>query len=213
MHKVSGTPVKIIDISPLLRKDLAVWPGDTPFKRIINQNMENGDAVNLSSIETTLHLGAHLDAPLHVFKEGIPVDQLPLSLFYGECQLIEVCLTSGQAILPEDIKDRLESTRILLKTKSHHDSSFFNSRYNGLSEELIEFLYLKKVRLVGIDAPSVDRFDSDPLVVHKKMAEYNMAILEGLCLDEVNSGIYTLISFPLKIKNAEASPVRAVLIK
>jgi len=38
-------------------------------------------------------------------------------------------------------------------------------------------------------------------------------ILEGINLAKVPEGDYTLIALPLKIKGAEASPVRAVLIR
>ena len=39
-----------------------------------------------------------------------------------------------------------------------------------------------------------------------------MAILEGIVLDEVKEGLYTLCALPLKLKGADASPVRAVLM-
>jgi arylformamidase len=38
-----------------------------------------------------------------------------------------------------------------------------------------------------------------------------MAMLEGLMLDGVEEGEYELIALPLRIKGADASPVRAVL--
>jgi len=38
-----------------------------------------------------------------------------------------------------------------------------------------------------------------------------MAILEGVVLKDVPDGRYNLIALPLKIKNADASPVRAIL--
>ena len=40
----------------------------------------------------------------------------------------------------------------------------------------------------------------------------NIIILEGLRLKEVGVGVYTLIALPLKLKNLDASPVRAILI-
>ena len=38
-----------------------------------------------------------------------------------------------------------------------------------------------------------------------------VAILEGLCLDDVDEGYYELIALPLKFLDLDASPVRAVL--
>jgi arylformamidase len=213
MNKMNGINRIIMDISPLISEKTAVWPGDTVFSKKVDMSMENGDAINLSSIHTTLHIGAHVDAPAHTSVHGCTIDKQPLSLYYGECQVIEVHVSPGNTIFPKNIKDRIKTSRILLKTKSYPDLSSFNNSYNGLSEELVEFFYSKKVKLVGIDTPSVDTFINNRLTIHRKMAEYNISILEGLVLKDIVPGMYTLIAFPLKIENADASPVRAVLIK
>ena len=39
-----------------------------------------------------------------------------------------------------------------------------------------------------------------------------MCNLEGLVLDQVEPGFYTLIALPLKIEGVDASPVRAILM-
>ena len=44
------------------------------------------------------------------------------------------------------------------------------------------------------------------------VSENDLAILEGVVLDHVNSGLYKLIALPLALVDADASPVRAVLI-
>jgi arylformamidase len=71
----------------------------------------------------------------------------------------------------------------------------------------------KNVILVGIDTPSIDPSEDQVLESHHAVYENNMAILEGIVLDDVNEGIYQLIALPLKIAGADASPVRAVLLK
>ena len=82
----------------------------------------------------------------------------------------------------------------------------------ALSEDLVDKLAENNVLLVGIDTPSVDLFDCKELKAHNKIHKYNMAILEGVVLEHVEDGLYTLCSFPLKIKDGDASPVRAVLL-
>ena len=64
---------------------------------------------------------------------------------------------------------------------------------------------------IGIDTPSVDPGSSQTLEAHQSIAKNNMAILEGLDLSAVTEGLYELIALPLKLKGADASPVRAVL--
>ena len=66
---------------------------------------------------------------------------------------------------------------------------------------------------MGIDTPSIDPADSKDLPSHAMVAAHDMAILEGVVLDAVRDGVYTLIALPLPIVGADASPVRAVLVE
>ena len=67
------------------------------------------------------------------------------------------------------------------------------------------------VKLIGIDTPSVDPFDSKDLPSHRMFLRCDMAILENLILKDVPEGIYELIALPLKLVDFDASPVRAIL--
>jgi arylformamidase len=58
----------------------------------------------------------------------------------------------------------------------------------------------------------VDPAESKGLEAHQAIYRNGLAILEGIVLDEVPDGIYTLIALPLKIEGGDASPVRAVLV-
>ena len=79
----------IIDISPTISEKLAVWPGDIPFTRSEMCSLAKGDNIDLSSMNTTLHLGAHVDAPSHYKKDAASIDQLELDAYLGPCQVIE----------------------------------------------------------------------------------------------------------------------------
>jgi len=77
--------------------------------------------------------------------------------------------------------------------------------------ELVEELHRQGVKLIGIDTPSVDLFDSKDLPSHRQFLKFDMAILEGLLLKDVPEGLYELIALPLKLVGFDASPVRAIL--
>ena len=57
----------------------------------------------------------------------------------------------------------------------------------------------------------MDPLDSERLPAHHALLENGIHILEGLVLDGVDPGDYELISLPLPLAEADASPVRAVL--
>lgn len=203
---------KLIDISPLITTDIAVWPGDTPFQRTVNVSMAAGANLDLSEITTTVHVGAHTDAPSHYSHPGEDIAVRSLDRYHGPCQVITVDVPRGDRIYPADVKAVIAAPRVIFHTGSFPDPNHFNTDFNSLSPELVNWLHEQGVALVGIDTPSVDPFHSKALESHNAIAGWDMAILEGVVLDGVADGVYTLIALPLRIAGADASPVRAALL-
>jgi len=205
--------MKYFDISPTISEKTAVFPGDVAFERNQSMSFQKGHHLELSSIRTTLHIGAHADASNHYHAKGKGIDARSLEPYLGKCQVIRVQKKSGERIYPEDIASvEIQAERILFCTNSFPNPDEWNSDFNSLSPELIRFLAKKNVQLVGIDTPSVDPEDSKKLESHQAIFETNMCVLEGIILNEVPQGLYTLIALPLKIKDADAAPVRAILV-
>jgi len=201
----------IYDISPEISPKLNVWKDDVSFSRTVLCDIKNGDNLTLSSINTTLHLGAHTDAPKHYHAGGNDIATQNLSYYIGECQVIHVTVNRGERIKISHLKDkRIIAKRILFKTDSFSPYNW-NNDFCAFSAELINFLSEKNVLLVGLDTPSVDLFFDKQLEAHSEIYKKNMVILEGVVLDGVAEGKYELIALPLKIKDADASPVRAIL--
>jgi arylformamidase len=203
---------KTIDITPVITEKIAVFPGDTSFKRNELLSFKNGNNLVLSSINTTVHLGAHTDAPSHYHANGDSMEKRSLSYYMGGCQVIEV-KNKPSRILPQDLEDDIVEKRVLFKTGSFPDPNNWNDDFSALSPQLIEFLHSKGVLLVGIDTPSVDPADDKELLTHNAIYKSNMAILEGIVLQNVAPGCYDLIALPLPLAGADASPVRAVLLE
>jgi arylformamidase len=202
------------DISPRVWERTAVFPGDHAYARKVALDFAQGHHLGLSSIHTTVHVGAHTDAPNHYHKDGVGIDARPLSLYLGRCQVISVSLPRGERILPKHLAGKkIQAPRVLFKTGSFPDPDRWNSDFNSLSPELIQMLAAQGVKLVGIDTPSVDPETSKALESHNAIFHLDLAILEGVVLDDVAEGFYTLIALPLKLKDADASPVRAVLVE
>jgi arylformamidase len=204
--------MKLIDISPLLSARTAVWPGDVRFTREVSSDTGRGDHITLSSIAATVHLGAHADAPSHYRAGGDDIATRALQRYYGPCQVVPVTVPRGERIRPGHLRCAITAPRLLLRSDSFPDPESWNSDFNALSAELIEFLHARGVELVGIDTPSVDLQEDKLLESHQAIADHDMAILEGLVLAHVEPGEYLLCALPLRIEGADASPVRAVLV-
>ena len=205
-----ATPPTLIDISPQVSERIAVWPGDVPFRREVSCSLEKGDNYALSAQHSTLHVGAHADAPSHYAEGAAGIDELALEVFVGPCTLLEVNPAAGE-IRPQHLGSEDLSPRVLFRTAARRDRTVFPAEFGYLTVELVDTLAERGVVLVGLDSPSVDAFDSEDLPVHHALHRRGIANLESLDLEGVPCGRYELIALPLRLAGRDASPVRAVL--
>lgn len=202
---------KVYDISPPLTSAIGVFPGDTPLSKQQLMDMHKGDHLTLSTLNGTVHLGSHVDAPSHYGVDAPNIGHLPLDLFLGSCQVIHVPVERGARMTKSHLPCPIQTERVLFRTDSFPNPNQWNKDFCALSPELVDYLKECRVRLVGIDTPSVDDSSSQTLTAHHRCLQHQIAILEGLVLTEVPDGRYELIALPLKLMEFEASPVRAVL--
>ncbi len=201
----------IHDLTPLISARLRVWPGDTPPTREVLLDMKKGANLTLSTLRATVHLGAHADAPNHYGTDAPAIHERDLNYYLGPCQVIRVGATPGMRIGPDALTTPMVAERVLLATGTFPDPEHFNTDFAALSPDLVDVLHRQGVKLIGIDTPSVDLFDSKDLPTHQRILQYDLAILEGLVLDAVPEGVYELIALPLRLEGFDASPVRAIL--
>ena len=201
----------IYDITPSIDDSTPVWPGDTPLSREVLLDTARGDNITLSTLRATVHLGAHADARGHVVAGARGIDEFPIDVYLGRCQVIGLRVSRGSRIGVEDLSVPVAAERILFRTDTFPKPGAFREDFAALSPELVDFLHTAGVRLVGIDTPSVDLFDSKDLPAHRAIFARGMAIIEGIDLTGVPEGVYELIALPLRLIGFDASPVRAVL--
>ncbi len=205
--------MRLRDISITLAGGTPEWPGDTPYSCGWTGTLSQGSSVNVSIYTTSPHVGTHADAPLHV-RDGWPGShELPLEAFYGRASVVDV----GDAIREIDV-ETIDAAlgdgtveRLLLRTSCTIASGSFPESWPTLSEACARTLLGRGLRLIGVDAPSVDERNSKSLPVHKMVFSGNACILENLDLRRIPSGSYELIAFPVKIMSLDAAPVRAIL--
>lgn len=204
---------RLYDISRELYNGMAVWPGDRAFELLPNGSIADGGPVNVTTIIFSAHTGTHVDAPYHFAQDGITMEQVDLSAYWGPAQVVTVSKTSGP-LVPADFAgyDLGRAPRLLVHSPlSAADPAVFHHDFVYPSPELADYLGRLGVVLYGADAPSMDASDSKDLAGHHAMRRNNILILEGLMLDGVPDGLYELAAFPLKLIGGDGSPVRAVL--
>jgi arylformamidase len=207
--------VRIRDISISVSPSTPEWPGDTPWSCGWTATISNGSSVNLSSITGSPHVGTHADAPLHV-RDGWPGShELPLEAFYGPALVIDVSDLRGELSLDqvEPLIAGHQLERLILKTGSTVASGTFPDEWPTLSESCARTLIGFGLKLLGVDAPSVDARESKSLAVHKMLFSGGAFILENLDLRRTPPGPYEIIALPVKMMSVDAAPVRAILIE
>ena len=211
--------MQIFDVSRALANDLAPWPGDTPFHFELKWKMAEGATVNVGAVEMGVHNGTHADAPFHFAPGGETIDQIPLETYLGDAVVVDLTqLFETDRTRPITIADiescavALESApRLLLKTGVWNDSKIFPESIPVIAADVPEWLRARKVKLLGLDLPSVDPIDAKKLVNHHTLAAAGIAIVESLDLSEVEAGTYHFAALPVRIKGGDAGPVRAIL--
>ena len=201
---------KIWDISPFVDTSSAVFPGDTSYRQEPHFTLSADCPVNVNRITLSPHTGAHADAPLHYANGAPAIGAVSLDAYLGPCRVLH-CLESGPLIEPRHVAHALAGlpARLLVRTSARARQSW--EPFTAYAPQTIALLAAHGVRLVGIDTASVDPATSAALDAHHQLLQHDMRVLENLVLDDVPEGDYELIALPLKLRHADASPVRAVL--
>ncbi|MDX1932577.1 MAG: arylformamidase [Capsulimonadales bacterium] len=199
------------DITIPMRSGVAVWPGDTPFAFHLSWKMADGDTVNVGAVTMSVHTGTHADAPFHFEAHGARIGEVDLNPYFGPAIVVDV---TGQT--PIDVSafvaiDFVATPRVLLRTNAWTDHTRFPESVPTLTPEAVAFLGQAGAILLGLDLPSVDAIDSRELPLHHALNRAGIRILESLDLSSVPPGPYELIALPLKLTEADGSPVRALL--
>ncbi|KAG6515583.1 cyclase-like protein 3 [Zingiber officinale] len=216
---------RILDITHFYREDMPSWESDEGLGSFLwlAASMKNGSKANNSVMKLPAHSGTHVDAPGHVFQHyfeaGFDVDTLDLHVLNGPALLVDV--PRDENITAEVMKSLhipKGVRRVLFRTLNTDRRLMwkkeFDFSYVGFMKDGAQWLVDNTdVKLVGVDYLSVAAWD-DLIPSHLVFLESREIILvEALKLDDVEAGIYNLHCLPLRLRGAEGSPIRCILIK
>lgn len=204
--------MKIFDVSRPIHEGMLVYPGNAPprLKFISKRPL---DSTNLSEFSMGSHTGTHVDAPKHVAWSGKSVLEIPFDHLHGSCRVLDFTHAKKSVGAAELKASKIKKGEIiLLKTRNSEEKKFVRD-YVFLELDAALFLAEKKVRTLGVDGPSVQKFHSGNQLVHEALLLKGITVFEGLNLSKVPAGTYDFVGLPLPLQDAEASPARVFLIK
>ena len=202
MHTLIDLSLPITDLMP-------VYPGD-PLPRLQKVDELSRDGFNNFHLSAGMHVGAHIDGPMHLTQSEKFINEVPLERCIGMGCILNVV---GKNIIPLTSEYELliqPQSIVLLYTgmsRLFGSKEYFND-YPTISRELAQLLVKRKVKMICLDSPSPDRH---PFDIHKMLLENDILVAENLTsLDKLLSiNKFEVIALPLNI-HADSSPARII---
>lgn len=201
--------MKYIDLTHTFTPDMPSYPGD-PKATLEQVAHIDKDTFNDHKISTVMHVGTHMDAPLHMIENGKRIDEIDPERFFGKGILID---DRGKMDIDSSVLkgSNIEKDSIVLLytgfgSKYRKDDYF--KGYPEIKEDFAKMMIEIGVKMVGMDMLGPD-YDV-PWTTHKILLGSNILILENLTnLDQLLGKEFEIIALPAKFE-ADAAPVRVI---
>jgi kynurenine formamidase len=202
---------------------MPVYPGDPQPKFEKNQTIEK-DGVNVTRITIGSHTGTHVDAPWHFFQHGNTIDKEPLEKFLGQAVIVDMSEKQiGSGINADDLNRYLKDITIvdndiiLIYTGTSNledNDEKIKNNFTYLEPSAAEWLISHRIKCVGIDTFSIEKFGNKEAPVHKMLLAKGVGIIENLNsnLKQFSGRRMFFACLPLLLQGIDGSPARAVLI-
>ncbi|MCC3143981.1 cyclase family protein [Halanaerobium sp. Z-7514] len=198
---------KLVDLSHEIRTDMPVYPGDRKVNLEKDRDLEKDEYTN-HNLSMGMHVGTHIDLPMHMINSNYAVSDLSLNKLSGPAKLI---YAKGERVIEyKSIYEELIKKDDIVIFYTGFAEKFNSEEYYHdhplISRGLAEFLAEKEINILAFDMPSPDK---SPYEIHKILFEKDILILENLCNLDKLLGFkeFKLLIFPLKVKTSGA-PVR-----
>ena len=202
--------MQIIDLTHTFTEDMPVFPGD-PKPSLTQTAHITENTFNDHTLTTVMHVGTHMDAPLHMIAGGKTIDALSVEKFVGRGIVLDV---RGKEIIDSSVLEGVEiptESIVLLYTgygEKYRSSDYFRSA-PVIAEDFARIMIEHNVKGLGMDISGPDA--DDPWIVHKILLTNEIYILENLTnLDQLLSyDSFEVVALPIKLKS-DGAPVRVI---
>ncbi len=160
--------MKLVDLSHPINIHTPGWVGYPGSKIYYTQTLQTNRVVS-QRIESSLHVGTHLDGPMHMADGGGDMASLPLTKLIHEGVIVDVSdeVSDWSIITPEMITSKVEVKKgdiLIIHTGYHRyyegkpeqDLTRYFCMHPGGTRELAEWMLDMELAWWGIDAGSGD---------------------------------------------------------
>jgi len=213
---------KLQYLSYLLDEKTPTYGNRNTFLCEKKSDITKGDVANDSSINTTVHIGTHIDMPYHFFEEGQTIEDFDIDYFRFK-NVLFIDIVPDDIIVHDDLIQRLQYVKnkekyeiLIVKTGIcyRRDTEEFWKLNYGFHPDIAYYLkeYFPKIRVIGFDSVSVSSFSNRMLgrESHKAFLDpvNPILLLEDMDLTSLSKDtkISTLVIAPLRITQCDGLP-------
>ncbi|MHC4242849.1 MAG: cyclase family protein [Planctomycetota bacterium] len=181
------------------------------------------DGWNASTLCLYSHCGTHIDAPIHFGVGTETIDAINVENFIGPAWVADVRPIGPRALIEPHhlgaIAEKFkpgESLLICTGWSAYYGQEQYRQELPRISEELAKWCVDKKVRMLGVEPPSVADVNNieELTAIHKILFEGGVIVVEGLAnLTSISKSQVTFIALPLKIAGGDGAPARAAAVE
>ncbi len=204
----------VYDLTHTLSSRTPAYPG-TPQPHFTTFATVESEGFRELFLELTTHSGTHMDAPAHMLADGAFLDEQPPASFIGRGLLVDARTPDNMALSADLVSASIDADFVLFYTgwDRYWESPAYFESFPYFSSALAQKLAEMPIKGVGIDGPSADARDSRDFKAHHALLGRGKLIVENLTgLSALLNQSFMLYAFPLKIKQADGAPVRALAI-
>jgi arylformamidase len=214
---------RLIDLSVAVNSN-TMSPPSTNIRVEITPHRRGPGFWQVSSVNQGLHTGAHIDSPLHVFKDGITTAEISLDQVIGEAITIDLSFVdTNHKITIDDLKsggaDQVKRNDIVLLRTNWTDKMYgkwpdYFTQSPFFPPESAEWLVAKGPKSIGFDffeeyCARLPNFTSEDFPMHRVILGAGIVIMEGI----TNLGALPRQRVPFyapfyKIEGTEGAPAR-----
>lgn len=208
--------MKTIDLTHLIKEKMTVYPGTEP-PIIVRATSLESDGFREAKISMYSHTGTHIDAPAHMIRGGKYLDELSTNSFIGSATVIDVTqlnvIDDIFLLKYENILNKIDFVIFKTGYERYWGSNEYFGKFQTLTIKAAEYLTKYNLKGIGVDAISIDSMDTIDFPIHNILLSKNIISIENLCnLDSIDRDEFILSVLPLKLIDADGSPVRAIAI-
>lgn len=217
---------KFIYLSYILDENTPSYGNRNKFTASKKSDISKGDIANDTTIETTVHIGTHIDMPYHFFENGQTIEDFDCDYFNFE-NILFIELSPRSLIIKDELIELLDKIQdentyeiLIVKTGICHKrdtQEFWESNY-GFAPEIAHYLreYFPNIRVIGFDSISVSSFQNRMVgrEAHKAFLNQSSPILllEDMDLTQLeqNTKFKRVTIAPLRIAKCDGLPCTVI---